>query len=113
VATTYEEAKLCPKCGKPGEVTRDLPAGRGLPKGTRVHEITCRTKLCPWEDTPWMVQVNPDGSIPPPQDHTRSPKVYVGFEGHDEAAKTILQSLQRQYEAEQHKGAELRNPFSK
>lgn len=113
MTSTYEEAKRCPKCDKPGEVTRDIPAGRGLPPGTRVHEITCRTPLCPWENTPWMVQVNADGSIPPPQDHSKTQKVYVGFEGHDELARKLVDNLQKQYDAEQHKGAEIKNPFRK
>jgi len=107
-ATTFEEAKLCPKCSLPGE-DRAVKAG---PHGSKVHTIYCVTKLCPWYDTPWMVQVNADGSIPPPQDHRGKPKVYEGFEGHDEMAKNIIDNLNAQYVAEQRPGYEVRNPRS-
>lgn len=58
--TTYEEAKRCPKCGNPGEETT---TARG-PHGSTVHTFTCRTELCRWYNTGWVVQVNADGSIP-------------------------------------------------
>lgn len=111
--TTFEQAKRCPKCGKPGE---DSPKTTPGPKGSRVHQIFCRTELCPWYNTPWMVQVNRDGTIPPPQDHTRSPKVYEGFEGHDELAKQIMEALeiQRQMETDPDQSRhEIRNPNSR
>jgi hypothetical protein len=105
-ATTFEAAKLCPKCGKPGEETMARPVPN-MPRGTRVVTVYCRTVLCPWENTPWMVQVNPDGSIPAPKDHTKTPKHYVGFEGHDGLAEQIKDALERDVEA-QLRGGEIR-----
>jgi hypothetical protein len=65
--TTYEETKLCPKCGEPGELTSQTPAlSRALRPGTTAHIFYCRNEQCKWFDTWWIVQVNPDGTIPPP-----------------------------------------------
>lgn len=102
VQTTYEDATRCPKCGKPGDVRKKTSAiGTGLPRGTQQHHIYCMNELCIWYNTCWFVQVNPDGSVPAPKNHTGEPKVYQGFEGHDEAAKAILDGIKRQYEYEQ------------
>jgi hypothetical protein len=99
--TTFEEASRCPKCKKPGEdagVMR-MPLGTGLPRGTTVHQIFCRNEGCEWFSTPWMVQVNPDGSVPAPRDHTGEAKVYVGFEKHDQEARDIKAALQAEKDA--------------
>lgn len=109
---TFEEAKVCPKCGKPGEDTSSI-AAPGLPRGTRVHTIFCRTELCRWHNTCWYVQVNPDGSVPVAKNHSGEPKLYAGFEGHDDRAKDIIAGLKAQAEAETEPGAEVRNPFSR
>lgn len=107
--TTFEKAKLCPQCGRSGEDRKSMPA-QGMPRGTTIHLIYCTTELCTWYNTCWMIQVNADGSVPPPQDHTRSEKIYQGFEGHDELAHDIELALQLQAEQETMKGAEVRNP---
>lgn len=106
-ATSFEEAKICPKCNKPGEDRKTVVAP-GLPRGTTVHTIYCVSVLCPWYETCWMVQVNPDGSIPPPQDHTRTEKVYVGFEGHDEMAKALVDELKASEKHQQDPGYEIK-----
>lgn len=108
--TTFEEAKVCPKCAKPGEDRMTKPAGRDLPLGTTIHMIYCNTELCPWYNTCWMVQVNPDGSIPPPKNHTMSPKLYSGFEGHNEEAERVLAYVKAEEARQREVGAEIRNP---
>ena len=60
--TTFEEAKLCPKCSMPGEDVATTPAEKD-PRKT-IHTIYCRNDQCTWFNTPWLVQVNPDGSVP-------------------------------------------------
>lgn len=65
-----------------------------------VHLVYCENDLCPWYDTCWMVQVNADGSVPPPTDHTGAPKIYERFEGHDQVAEQIRQSIRRQQRIE-------------
>lgn len=95
---TYEEATRCPKCGQPGNVRRKTapPKGAGLKPGTMIHHVYCEHELCPWYDTTWMVQVNPDGSVPPPTNHRGSAKIYQGFENHDQMARDINASLEAQ-----------------
>jgi hypothetical protein len=63
MAGSFEEAKLCPKCGNAGDVGARRPSD--LP-GVDVITITCRTATCRWYDTGWLVSINPDGSIPDP-----------------------------------------------
>lgn len=65
--TTYEQATRCPKCKNPGQVIKKEQAGPELPYGTQRHVVQCRTEVCVWFATDWIVQVNPDGSVPPDQ----------------------------------------------
>lgn len=58
----------------------------------------CVNKKCSWYNTPWMVQVNPDGTVPDKKDHTGEPKVYQGFEGHDEQAQRLINQITLQNE---------------
>lgn len=90
--STYEQVKLCPKCGRSGDVRRKTPAP-GLPRGTIIHHIYCVTPLCTWFSTPWLVQVNPDNTIPAPSNHLFDKKIYEGFEGHDEKAANLMEQL--------------------
>lgn len=103
VQSTYEEATRCPKCSLPGEVKikRPAPADAHLPRGTEIHTVYCKTTLCPWYNTCWIVQVNPDGSVPPPKNHTREPKVYSGIEGHDELAAQLIAGIKAERERSQ------------
>jgi hypothetical protein len=64
--TTYEDAKRCPKCNEPGLKTSEKSAGRNAAHGTRVHTFECRNNRCKWFNEFWVVQVNPDGTVPPP-----------------------------------------------
>jgi hypothetical protein len=57
---TFEEAKICPKCKQPGEQTH-VENG---PRGSKIHTITCKTAVCTWFETGWVVQVLSDGTIP-------------------------------------------------
>jgi hypothetical protein len=104
---TYEDRKHCPKCKEPGEETKSIQVP-GLPKGTTVKTIYCRNERCRWFDTCWMVQVNPDGSVPPPKDHTKEPKLYEGFEGHDQLANQLMQAIENDRLASLEKHAEIR-----
>lgn len=112
--TTLEEAKKCPRCSLPGEDRKVIPAPAAahLPRGTTIHLIYCMTELCPWFQTCWQVQVNADGSIPAPKDHTHEPKVYAGIEGHDDLAEKIREALMLQREMEVKPGGEINNPNS-
>jgi hypothetical protein len=75
------------------------------------HTIYCRQKLCPWEDTCWIVQVNPDGSVPAPRDHAGEAKVYIGFETHDQEARDLRRALELEKQrSTQEGGVFIRRP---
>ena len=65
--TTYEEAKRCPKCEFPGvKVGEEAIRKEGIQRGTSLHRIVCMNERCKWYGTTCrVIQVNPDGSIPP------------------------------------------------
>jgi hypothetical protein len=113
VQTTFEEASRCPQCKQPGKDTKSIPIPLGTPgvtKGAKIHTIQCQN--CDFGV--WLVQVDPDGSVPPPQDHSRKPKLYLGFEGHDQRAMEIANQLRAGIErerlaSEQAGGHEVRN----
>jgi hypothetical protein len=74
-----------------------------------VHMIYCVNDRCTWYNTAWSVQVNPDGTIPPPQNHRHSQKKY-GLQLPDASQRALVDNLQRQLDAEQTEGAEIRSP---
>ena len=66
---TWDEARRCPKCDLAGEEQRGstkIVAQPGVTRGARLIQFICRNSRCKWYNTPWEVQVNPDGSIPDP-----------------------------------------------
>jgi hypothetical protein len=119
MTTTFEEASKCPRCGQPGEKGAEIPAppGRGVPAGAKLLTIWCRngnkafSEDCRWFNTSWLVQVNPDGSVPPPSDHKGEPKEYVGDFGSDEEAQRIRNQLEEERLRQQNPGNELRSPW--
>ncbi len=72
-APTLEEAGKCPRCQKPGEQGAPQPSAE---PGVRVIPFTCRTEGCRWFNTGWIVQLNPDGSIPEPSETPRGAKQF-------------------------------------
>ena len=109
---SFEDAKQCPKCKQPGEEVGTRPAPKGATKGSKLVTIKCKNERCVWFDTIWYVQLNPDGSVPEPKDHRGEPKLYEGFEGHDELARQISDALEAERILSQQHG-EIRNPYSR
>lgn len=86
---TLEELSHCPKCGNagiPGAVMDLFDQNTGMRTGKKSHTFSCGNEICPWYDpggSGWQIQVNPDGSIPPPLslldigllDHLAPPKM--------------------------------------
>lgn len=60
--STFEEARRCPKCEQPGAVVAEKVG----PHGSKIHTIMCMNSRCTWNNTTYIVQVNPDGTVPPP-----------------------------------------------
>ena len=108
--TTWEEASKCPKCGKPGRDGGIRPTAR---PGTKAHLLYCMNQLCLWYEKgdngePWLVQVNRDGSIPPP--NTTGQKQFMPVS--QESETRIHEALERQLRAETSGEGEIRNPYS-
>ena len=106
---TYEVAKRCPKCDLPGQLMSISPTQR---RGVVVHNIYCRNAACKWFDTNWVVQVNADGSVPPPitQQEKAFPTLAANLSQGDEYTRRIEAALARQVELEQTPGSEINNP---
>ena len=103
---TYEEATRCPKCEEPGNARSKVPQGGG----TTLHTVYCENTRCEWFNTPWLVQVNADGSVPAPRDHTGSAKVYKPNAGDEELARRVLEATMRDQDLSTQAGAEVNNP---
>jgi hypothetical protein len=76
MATSMEKATRCPKCEQPGDRGGTQPID-GMP-GYQALKVFCRNEQCSWYDTFWVVQINPDGSIPDaaPEGKPRGKKLY-------------------------------------
>lgn len=110
MATTLEEAKRCPKCSQPGD-HRLTTTPRNVKPGTRMLHVFCTSPLCSWYDTSWVIQINPDGSIPDASMKAlrEDQKVYPKLQpiGNDE--ERILNAIEKQLAQEQKPGGgELR-----
>jgi len=101
---SYEEATRCPKCGNTGELVSKHPAGTDLPRGTMAHVLMCKTELCRWYNTTWLVQVNPDNTVPDAKTVGRQ-KQFV-----DAPIDTVAleQAWEKELEAQRKGGAETR-----
>jgi len=99
MSTTWEVANRCPECQSPGKESSYIQQ----PAGIKILQLVCGNKQCTERNfgvpVVWLVQVNPDGSIPDAQNHTNSPKEYsadfnAGYESAMRAAEAALrQSL--------------------
>lgn len=103
---TWEEATRCPRCGRSGEDTGARPGKR---RGVMIHTIYCRTELCTWHNTSWLVQINEDGTIP--QAHSRNREKQFPTVS-PETETRINEALQRQLDAETSGHGEVRNPYA-
>lgn len=70
---TLEEASRCPKCQEVGD--QGAPQRSNKP-GVNIIPFTCKNERCRWYNTAWLVQVNPDGTIPDPSEVPRGPKQF-------------------------------------
>jgi len=101
--TTYEEARRCPKCTFPGDLIKKTLAPQTATRGAQLHHFRCMNERCKWfEEICRIVQVNPDGSIPPPL--TKRDKQFPAV---PDLSKQVNESLERQLAAELSGGAEL------
>jgi hypothetical protein len=107
---TYEEAKRCPKCKQPGRlksVENPLvsPEDRtrfGIQRGAKVETYVCINERCRWFETGWVVQLNPDGSIPDRTQALAKDKQYPALPGWAaKPAETVINDLRRMAQEEE------------
>ena len=70
--TTFEEAKRCHGCQVPGKQVSKTPHPEM--RGVSIYTFGCDNERCPEKDERWLVQVNPNGTIP--QAGHRGPKAF-------------------------------------
>jgi hypothetical protein len=104
---SWAEASLCPKCKTQGREVKVIDIPYRL--GAKGHVLTCPNKeRCNWgeEGIRWIVQVNPNGSIPVyeagPKNYPALPKLS------DEAVERQLQEI----ENAPLRGGEIKNPWA-
>jgi hypothetical protein len=104
----YEQAKDCPKCGKQGDVRRVSQGKDGRGRPVEHHLVYCTTELCRWFETPWVITVYEDGSIPDAYSKVGD-KQFVRLS--QESQSRVTDAIRTQLEVEQRKGGgEVRNP---
>jgi hypothetical protein len=74
---SFEEAKACPQCGLTGAESgsKNLEKGSGVTRGAKLILFMCMNSRCRWFRTTWAVQVNPDGTVPDPDE--KRPKQFT------------------------------------
>jgi hypothetical protein len=109
-APTFETASRCPKCDMPGEDVSTTPIKeRGIRPGTVIHNIFCRNDQCKWYNTSWIVQVNPDGSIPTENFSLKSEvKKFQHASIDDEALRRqVIANIEKMHNVSQNGGGEI------
>jgi len=85
--TTFEHARRCPRCESPGVEGASRPG----PHRSVMHTFHCHNERCRWYTTSWVVQVNADGSIPPPDAYR--PKQFPVLPDQTDAVNAQMQRL--------------------
>jgi hypothetical protein len=116
-APTYEEAIKCPACEMTGIKVNEqaLPAR----PGAKLHVYSCVTEGCRNNGLNYFIQVNPDGSIPPPQIHRADSKLYPKEKAgrtsteQEQREKAFIDRMQREVEMTMKPGTEVKNPYGR
>jgi len=87
--TTFELAKRCPAtgCNQAGKEVAATP----IPQGGRVHTFECQNERCTRHGERWIVQTNPDGSIP---QRREGPKTFPKLNHFSASAQRAREELQ-------------------
>lgn len=102
VETTLEEASRCPRCKEPGRFNGEKALDRADSAGAKIKLFVCDNSRCKWHTTSWTVQVNANGTIPPPL--LKRDKQFRKLP--DDGGRT-LRGLENQLSAETGKNAEI------
>jgi hypothetical protein len=110
--TTLEIAKQCPKCGSTGADAGQHSVATGpnsdIRPGTVAKIFMCMNGVCPWYRTTWVVQVNPDGTIPVAH---RKEKQFPHSEANAQRARDLIAAVEKQAVLETEEGTEIRGNF--
>lgn len=89
-----DDALHCPKCKQPGNpvASHNSTGAKGQP--VVVHSVKCENERCRWYDTTWIVQVNPDGTVP---ERKAGEKEFPALlPGHSAMAQRMIEDLKGQ-----------------
>lgn len=67
-ADTFEKRTTCPKCKLPGDVALAITHR----DRAKTYSVTCMNDQCRWHTLNWLVDVNPDGSLPVVRPHVKA-----------------------------------------
>ena len=104
---TWKEASLCPKCETQGVEVKTIPIPYRV--GARGHIMICpNIERCNWgkEKIRWIIQVNPNGTIPVQQP---GPKQYPDL---PKITEEDLERRLKDIEDAPLQGGEVNNPFT-
>lgn len=86
MASSWEDARKCPKCASNGEEVGERP---GSQPRSKIIILQCPKPQCPWYGTRFEVLINPDGTIPDALTHR--PKAYNRVQDDGGATQRILE----------------------
>lgn len=89
--TSFDERRRCPKCEHLGSVK--LVESR---RDGKSYAARCENERCPWYNTEWVFDVNPDGSLPEVRPHRKQYRPLPGGDARtDEVRASIDAELER------------------
>lgn len=102
MTSSWEDASRCPADQSPGKEQGKRPFNGG-----QLITLTCQNTRCEYNDTGWVVQIRPDGTIPEPT--TERDKFFPKLAGwQKERARDRIQNLEDQLKHEMLPGGEIR-----
>lgn len=111
MSASWEDARRCPSDGSPGEIVNQQMAKRdsGAPPGTKLVTLICKNTRCEFHETPFVVGINPDGTIPDPTTtrEKQFPNLLEGNFTAKQRARDVVAQLEAERLRTQKEGAEV------
>lgn len=110
MSASWEDARRCYECKMVG-AEKGRSAGRtGVMRGSTIITLECKNSRCSNNNTPWIVQIRPDGSIPEPT-LDREKEFQIVPSHIKERGRRIVEGLEAQVASELEEGTEILSPW--